>query len=336
MHQPLQRGEHLLGGERVERRGRLVEHQHPRVRGEHRRRSRPAAAGRRTGRPADGCARSARPSRSRVSSTRLRITSAGRPERLHAVGELVLDGVGDEAGQRVLADVADDVGEVARPVGRGCRGRRRATRPGRVPPVKCGTSPLTARSSVDLPEPVRPTTSTSSPSGMVRSTPDSTGAGGVGVRHADLLEADHAATSVRSAVRAVGRAGARRRGSGGARNGGQHADQDAGAGQQRHRRHGGRRWPGRSRAGCRCTSTNIGRRGDHPAARRPATRAAPTGRGGSGCGRCAGRRACSPAAGDGQADEQHRQPEPAPTRCRRAARRRRRRRRAARRRRARR
>ena len=54
----------------------------------------------------------------------------GQPERLHAVGELVLDGVGDEPGQRVLPDEADDVGEVARPVGRGCRGRRR--RPGRA------------------------------------------------------------------------------------------------------------------------------------------------------------------------------------------------------------
>ena len=29
------------------------------------------------------------------------------PELLHAVGELLLDGVGDEAGDRVLADVAD-------------------------------------------------------------------------------------------------------------------------------------------------------------------------------------------------------------------------------------
>ena len=37
-------------------------------------------------------------------------------ERLHAVGELLLDGVGDEARERVLPDVADDVGEVARPV----------------------------------------------------------------------------------------------------------------------------------------------------------------------------------------------------------------------------
>ena len=47
-------------------------------------------------------------------------------DRLHAVGELVLDHVGDEAGQRVLRDDADDVGELARRVQRGCRGRRRS------------------------------------------------------------------------------------------------------------------------------------------------------------------------------------------------------------------
>src|SRR5665811_310073 len=34
-------------------------------------------------------------------------------ERLHAVGELLLDGAGNEGGRRVLADDADDVREVA-------------------------------------------------------------------------------------------------------------------------------------------------------------------------------------------------------------------------------
>ena len=34
-------------------------------------------------------------------------------ERLHAVRELVLDGVGDESGERILPDVPDDVGELA-------------------------------------------------------------------------------------------------------------------------------------------------------------------------------------------------------------------------------
>ena len=58
----------------------------------------------------------AMPSTSSISSTRRRITSGGDAERLHAVGQLLLDRVGDEAGERVLPDVPDDVGEVARPV----------------------------------------------------------------------------------------------------------------------------------------------------------------------------------------------------------------------------
>ena len=57
---------------------------------------------------------SARPSRSRVSSTRRRITLGGEAQRLHAVGEFVLDGVRDEVGERVLAHGADDIGEFAR------------------------------------------------------------------------------------------------------------------------------------------------------------------------------------------------------------------------------
>ena len=42
-----------------------------------------------------------------------------KAEALHAVRELVLDDVGDEAGERVLADDADDVGELARRMGAG-------------------------------------------------------------------------------------------------------------------------------------------------------------------------------------------------------------------------
>ena len=38
---------------------------------------------------------------------------------LHPVGELLLDRVGDEAGERVLPDDADEVGELPRPVRRG-------------------------------------------------------------------------------------------------------------------------------------------------------------------------------------------------------------------------
>ena len=50
-----------------------------------------------------------------------------------------------------------------------------STRPASVPPVKCGTSPLIARSNVDLPDPVRPITSASSPSGTVKLTSRSAG-----------------------------------------------------------------------------------------------------------------------------------------------------------------
>ena len=175
VHEPGDRGQHLLGRGRVERRGRLVEHEH---RGDGRSapsRSRPAAAGRPRARATARRRSSARPSRSSVSSTRLRITSGGRPSCSMRVGELVLDGVGDEAGQRVLADDADEVGQLARRMVARCRDRRRVPRPASVPPVKCGTSPLIAPSSVDLPAPVRPTTRHSSPSSMRRLTSRSTG-----------------------------------------------------------------------------------------------------------------------------------------------------------------
>ena len=43
----------------------------------------------------------------------------GHRQLLHGVGELLLDGVGDEAGQRVLPDHADHVGQLARRMGAG-------------------------------------------------------------------------------------------------------------------------------------------------------------------------------------------------------------------------
>ncbi len=42
------------------------------------------------------------------------------------------------------------------------------TVPRSVPPEKWGTRPLTQRNRVDLPDPVGPTTSTSSPSGITK------------------------------------------------------------------------------------------------------------------------------------------------------------------------
>ncbi len=37
-------------------------------------------------------------------------------EVLHGVRQFVLDALGDEAGQRILADIAHDIGQLARPV----------------------------------------------------------------------------------------------------------------------------------------------------------------------------------------------------------------------------
>ena len=68
VHQPVQRGEHVLGRGRVERGGRLVEHQHPRVGGQHRADRDPLllAAGERAQRPR----RAARPGRAGRASPR--------------------------------------------------------------------------------------------------------------------------------------------------------------------------------------------------------------------------------------------------------------------------
>ena len=113
MHESGQGGEHLLGGGRVERRGRLVEHQHPRMHGQHRSDRDPlllaAGQGAQVTVPQVGDAEQVEglldPPAHGVGS---------EAELLHAVGELLLDGVGDEAGSRVLADVADQVGALAR------------------------------------------------------------------------------------------------------------------------------------------------------------------------------------------------------------------------------
>ena len=105
-------GEHLLGGRRVERRGRLVEHEDARVGGEHR---------------ADGDTLLL-PARQRAQGAAAQVGDAEEVERLldplahhrlrhrellHGVGQLLLHGVGDEAGQRVLAHHAHHVGQVA-------------------------------------------------------------------------------------------------------------------------------------------------------------------------------------------------------------------------------
>ncbi len=118
MDQPLEHGEDLLGRGRIEGRRRLVQDQHLGVRGEYRADRHPLhlAAGERGEGPL-----------AQVGQTqqvqRLLDTAAhhvrGEAQRLHTVGQLVLDGVGDEMGQRVLAHCADDIGQFARRVGAG-------------------------------------------------------------------------------------------------------------------------------------------------------------------------------------------------------------------------
>ena len=148
------------------------------------------------------------PSRSRVSSTRLRITSGASAELLHRVGELLLDGVGDEAGERVLADDADDVGQVAGRVLAAVSRPSTVTRPASRPPVKCGTRPLTAPSSVDLPEPVRPDDQAQLALGDHQVDVAQRRRAAVRVGDRDVLEADHdgdpAAVRGRCAVTSVG------------------------------------------------------------------------------------------------------------------------------------
>ena len=153
MHEPGDRREHLLGRGRVERGGRLVEHEHLRVRGEHRADRDPLLLAAREAAQRPGAQLGEAEQVERLLDP-LAHHVGREAELLHPVRELLLDGVGDEAGEWVLADDADDVGEVA---GRVRRVSRPSTvdAPARCPPVKCGTSPLIAPSSVDLPDPGR-------------------------------------------------------------------------------------------------------------------------------------------------------------------------------------
>ena len=69
------------------------------------------------------------------------------------------------------------------------------TRPRSSPPVKCGTSPLIAPSSVDLPAPVL-ADDEAQLAGRDREVDVAQhGRGRIGVGDRDVLEADHAATS---------------------------------------------------------------------------------------------------------------------------------------------
>ena len=118
VHEPLQRGEDLLGGRRVEGGRRLVEQEDLRVHGEDRAdgHALPLAAGERAQRPVPQVGQ---PEQVEGLLDALPHDGTRQAEALHAVRELLLDEVGDEPGQRVLADDADDVGELARRMGSG-------------------------------------------------------------------------------------------------------------------------------------------------------------------------------------------------------------------------
>ena len=62
------------------------------------------------------------------------------------------------------------------------------TRPANVPPWKCGTSPHAARSSVDLPDPDAPASSTSSPGSTANDTSSSAAAVDAGIPVRDPVE----------------------------------------------------------------------------------------------------------------------------------------------------
>ena len=110
--------QHVLGGDRVEGRCRFVQHQQARRRGEHRSDRNPLLLTPRQCRKGPVAQlRDAEEVEGLLDASAHYV--GGNPEVLHGVGKFVLDDVGDERGGRVLADIADRVGQVARPMRRG-------------------------------------------------------------------------------------------------------------------------------------------------------------------------------------------------------------------------
>ncbi len=211
VHQPLEDGQHLLGGGRVQRGGRLVEDQHLRVRGEDGadRHPLPLAAGERRDRtvPQPGEAQQieglldAPPHHVR-----------GQAQRLHAVGEFVLDGVGDEVRERVLAHRADHVGQFARLVGTRVAARdRHPAAQGAAGEVR--DEPAHRAEHGRLADAGRADEKDEFPLRHLEVHAPHGGSGGAVVCHGDVLEADHdGCSSAVSGGGEVGRAGATRAG----------------------------------------------------------------------------------------------------------------------------
>ena len=149
--------------------------------GQRRRRALRAGARHRRARRSGGRAACAIPSASDASST-ARATAAGAsPPVLQRERQLGADRAHHDLRLGVLEQRADrDRERPRRPVlarvhaGRPWRGRAN------TPPWKCGTSPLAARSSVDLPEPDPPASTTSSPGAISSDTSSIAGAAAPG------------------------------------------------------------------------------------------------------------------------------------------------------------
>ncbi len=115
VHEPGDGRQHLLGAGGVEGRGGLVEQDDAGVRREHRPDRHPLLLSPRELAQRDVAQLG---DAEQVEGLLDPLAHGGgrKAELLHAVGELLLDGVGDEPGERVLPDDADQVGEVAGPV----------------------------------------------------------------------------------------------------------------------------------------------------------------------------------------------------------------------------
>ena len=117
----------------------------------------------------------------------------GHPEVLHRVGQLVLDGLGDEAGQRVLADEADDVGQIARPVVLG-RPAVDRDRPRQGPAAEVRDQAVDRPQEGRLARPRLPHDHTELTFGDLEADPVEGGMLGVGVGERDPVERDHVDT----------------------------------------------------------------------------------------------------------------------------------------------
>ena len=113
VHEPGDRGEHLFGCGGIERRSRLVEHEDLRVRREHRADRDPLEL------PGRQLMQRAVPQLGEAEEVERLFHALAHHRRrdrelLHAVGELLLERVGDTSGEWILGDDAHDVGQLAR------------------------------------------------------------------------------------------------------------------------------------------------------------------------------------------------------------------------------